>query len=158
MKTDFCLTCSGLIPEPNKAYGYAGKVCYCVEEPRIRRRASEQHQSLMGIVDTHDRLFKAEHIGTEDAQFLRDMNKTPTGPVTVLPWRCSSCEVMVAQDENHVCVVHELREQVAAYKEALEFIPDLIFQLEHNPDISDITQFTNEFYELNKLVRMGRVL
>lgn len=27
--SDTCLNCGGLIPEPNKAYGYAGKVCFC---------------------------------------------------------------------------------------------------------------------------------
>lgn len=45
MSTDHCLTCGGLILEPNKNYGYAGKVCYCQEAPRIRQRAGQQKQT-----------------------------------------------------------------------------------------------------------------
>ena len=26
---NFCQQCSGLIPEPNSVYGYAGKICDC---------------------------------------------------------------------------------------------------------------------------------
>ena len=28
--SDMCHKCGGLIMEPNKAYGYAGKVCHCM--------------------------------------------------------------------------------------------------------------------------------
>ena len=31
--SDYCLNCSGLIMEPNKAYGYAGPVCLCPKNP-----------------------------------------------------------------------------------------------------------------------------
>jgi len=41
---DNCLTCGGLIMEPNTAYGYAGKVCHCYVPPKIQRPASKEMQ------------------------------------------------------------------------------------------------------------------
>lgn len=35
---------------------------------------------------------------------------------------------------------------------AMSFIPQVIEQLENEPTINDITQFTNEFYELNSVL------
>ena len=34
--SDICLNCQGLIMEPNVAYGYAGKVCFCPIDPKKR--------------------------------------------------------------------------------------------------------------------------
>lgn len=39
--SDVCLTCGGLIMEPGKSYGYAGKICHCYSSPKIQRPASE---------------------------------------------------------------------------------------------------------------------
>lgn len=30
-----CMTCGGLIPEPGKAYGYAGPVCHCLRQQAV---------------------------------------------------------------------------------------------------------------------------
>ena len=35
-----CLTCGGLIMEPNTSYGYAGKTCHCIVPPKIQRPMS----------------------------------------------------------------------------------------------------------------------
>lgn len=37
--SDHCLTCGGLIAEEGKAYGYAGKFCYCEVPPKTQRPA-----------------------------------------------------------------------------------------------------------------------
>lgn len=34
--SDICLNCQGLIMEPNVAYGYAGKACFCPIDPKKR--------------------------------------------------------------------------------------------------------------------------
>jgi hypothetical protein len=43
-----CMTCGGLIMEPNKAYGYAGPVCRCIPTPRYQQR-SDQQQNVGGM-------------------------------------------------------------------------------------------------------------
>lgn len=40
--SDYCLNCSGLILEPNKLYGYAGKICYCQKPPQFCKPASQE--------------------------------------------------------------------------------------------------------------------
>lgn len=37
-----CLTCGGLIPEPGKAYGYAGPICHCLVAPKIQQPMHQQ--------------------------------------------------------------------------------------------------------------------
>lgn len=46
-----CMTCGGLIMEPNKAYGYSGPVCNCVQQPKyqqpmIQNQPFTQHLNL----------------------------------------------------------------------------------------------------------------
>lgn len=40
-KSTTCLTCGGLIMEPNQSYGYSGPVCHCIVPPKIQRRADQ---------------------------------------------------------------------------------------------------------------------
>lgn len=43
-----CLTCGKVILEPNVAYGYAGPICYCPENPnRYRQRADEPNRGAI---------------------------------------------------------------------------------------------------------------
>lgn len=44
-----CANCGGLIPEPNRTYGYAGKFCYCscnANVPTIPERCESQEREL----------------------------------------------------------------------------------------------------------------
>lgn len=44
--SDYCLNCSGLIPDPHKVYGYAGPVCFCPKDPKYQyqRPASKEQK------------------------------------------------------------------------------------------------------------------
>jgi hypothetical protein len=48
---------------------------------------------------------------------------------------------------------HEAREKLDKLKEALWVIPEIIWYMEHEGDVgADVCQFTNELYELKKLI------
>lgn len=45
--------------------------------------------------------------------------------------------------------------EVRKLRAAMEFIPELVQVLENDPDISDITQFTNEIYDARDALGVG---
>lgn len=60
---------------------------------------------------------------------------------------------------HHPCVMNGVREVLPEsdiVKHLNEFWSDFIAVLESNPEISDVTQFTNEFYEVRRLLKQDK--
>ena len=74
----YCPHCHGLVMEPNKTYGYSGKVCYCVWYPRGNMDLGRVQQEISQTTILQEQLNQANariEYYTQDNKTLFDANE-----------------------------------------------------------------------------------
>lgn len=153
--SDICLNCQGLIMEPNVAYGYAGKVCFCPIDPKKRYQRpslNEKNKSIqsnktpppvgdervsiieIGWVDAAGFLRRCGH--HQQAEMIDGYFKT-TGKTDEIEKLRTTNAKLVERHNADLDIIARLEaesEELRKDRERLEWMIETSSKVEHNAD------------------------